>query len=165
MYAKHWSGRRRNTFAFLLDKYGFSLYPNPEPSWAGTWIDYRSQDIGVSIQFEYYEHEMWVELVKLTDGQPPEPRALYWDHGVRVSAKVERVIGVYLAQDDPPIGEIRRMFSNTDMFERDKRFFSAVLDKHERLLKRHIEAILAAPRDVIFPHEPRPRGVKGLDWR
>ena len=82
-----------------------------------------------------------------------------------MSAKVERVIGVYLAQDDPLIDEIRRMFSNTDMFERDRGFFTAVLDKHERLLKRHIEAILAAPLDVIFPHEPRPHGVKDLDWR
>jgi hypothetical protein len=115
-------------FAFLPNDHGFSPYLNPDPSWAGTWIDYRSNDIGVCIQFEYYEHEMWVELVKHSNGQPPEPRTLYWDHGVRVSAKVERVIGVYLKQYDPLIGEIRRMFSNTDMFERDKGFFTAVLD-------------------------------------
>jgi len=54
-------------FAFLPNDHGFSPYLDPDPSWAGTWIDYRSKDIGVSIQFEYYEHEMWVELVKLTE--------------------------------------------------------------------------------------------------
>ena len=150
-------------FAFLPNDHGFSLHLDPDPTGWGSWVDYRSKDIGVSIQFEYfeyYEHEMWVELVKLSNGQPPEGRALYWDHGVRVRAQVERVIGVYLKQDDPLIGEIRRMFSNTDMFERDKGFFTAVLDKHERLLKRHIEAILAAPLDVIFPHEPSRPGCQ-----
>jgi hypothetical protein len=106
-----------------------------------------------------------VELVKLTDGQLPDGRALNWDHGVRVRAGTEHVIGFYLKQDDPLIGEIRRMFSNIDMFERDKRFFTAILDKHERLLKKHIDAILQAPLDVIFPRERPTWGVKDLDWR
>ena len=152
-------------FGFLTEIYGFSMHLDPEPNRWGSWVDFRSEGIGVSIEFDYHEHMMSVELVKLTSRQPPEGRALTWDQGVRVRAQVERVISVYLAQDDPLIGEIRRMFSNTDMFERDKGFFTAVLDKYEQLLKRHIEAILQAPLDVIFPHERPTWGVKDLDWR
>ena len=152
-------------FGFLTEVYGFSLHLDPEPTRWGSWLDFRSEDIGVSITFDYHEHMMWVELVKLTDGQPPDGRALNWGHGVRVRARAEHVIGVYLKQDDQLIGEIRRMFSNTDMFERDKGFFTAVLDKHERLLKKHIDAILVAPLDVIFPREWPTWGVKDLDWR
>jgi hypothetical protein len=55
--------------------------------------------------------------------------------------------------------------SDTDMFERDKRFFSAVLDEHERLLKRHRRLFSQRHSMSFFPHVPRPHDVKDLDWR
>lgn len=155
----------RERFAFLANDHGFSLHLDPDPGMWGSWVDFHSANIGVSITFDFYESELWVELVRLTAGQTPDGCALNWDHGVRVRARVEHVIGVYLQEDDSLIGEIRRMFSNIDMFERDKRFFTAVLDKHERLLKKHVDAILAAPLDVIFPRDRPTWGVKDLDWR
>lgn len=155
----------RERFAFLHDEYGFAADPVVDAwTWA-TSLFFRGRTMGVEVNFEFRDCEIEVVLVKLTDGRPPEPSVLQWDQGVRVRARLERIIEVYLGISDPLTGEIRRAFTNTDWGERNLAFAIAVLERYERLLRAHLGAIARSPQDVIFPHEQPTWGVNGLDWR
>jgi|GEM_PF-2365091 hypothetical protein len=139
----------RTRFAFLPENYGFSQSIESIDR-LGSSFEFRGDNIGVEIRFDYFDPDVNVILHKLLFGMPEERVRRIDDRGKALSVSLSQAIKT-LNSNDPLIHEIRRLWENSDLSERGQDFCLATVDKYGQVLQNHIEELLRLPVDVIFP--------------
>ncbi len=122
-----------NSFAFLHNKHGFKKPIINRDTWSAT-VSYLSNQIGIEIELDWRDLDMFVLITKLDKGKLP--KGYYMWKGKRCRINIEKVlqeklnVGLSeLTKHGRPVGEKKRQKDRHAINERIA-FYQALLNKY-----------------------------------
>jgi hypothetical protein len=144
----------RALFGFLRIEGGFTQRPSTRwMTYLWTWLIYRSTDLSIEVEINYYTRMTSVWLIRLENGAIPKGSGPGGSpiNGVIIRRRVESVLRDDLSVSDPLLDELAAIYSDSERQERDQTFLERMLELYRDLVRRHLDLLVSWPIPRLFP--------------
>jgi hypothetical protein len=147
----------QDRFAFLTREQDFTLHLSKrEAQWTSYYYTNPRALIGLSVQLDFRDDTVRVNLLRLRDGELPPPGFVDGDRGERIAVSFLSLLRDFLHVEDGGLDQLAEILCTAPSPERprDHHWADELLARWQEVVERHIDLVARQPLEALFPPPP-----------